>query len=252
MKQLFLIVTIFFIIFSACQSNKQLSKDKSWSSVYAQSFLRDCAEIRKNQIKTRYKYAHSNLSLDSFLVEVIQYDKEGRTLNIETIGAKGKADLIEKMFYKDNLLFQRIIKDQNASNIVFQYEYDKTGRLMKRTKTGTKPCVYTYVYNNEGYVSKIHGQYIALRTDSSIVWKYDYKYDKKGNEIQVKSYTYNEPFIDKRSVYNAKNQLIKTIEFPDEDPSVITLYYYENNLLVRDELEGFITLKHIYKYDFYD
>lgn len=255
MKQLLFSLPVFFLIFNACQPNKQLSTDKALNSVYAQNILKDYLITKKQKIKTRYEY-NVESHIDTTLMRITNYDSLGRIVQIEEIGDKEFGEIIYSTIYQNNLPSQTTIYGADLYDIVIQFEYNETGQIIKQTESSAEPRIYTFIYNNDGLISEMKGQ-TTVFVEDSLIWipaeKYLHKYDEHGNQIETQLLRYdNQIDIIFKSRYNNKNQLIEMIDSSDENEIIYQSYFqYKNELLIKEEniIDGSIT---VYQYEFYD
>ena len=141
--------------------------------------------------------------------------------------------LVSDILYPKNAKLKQIshvesIKSIQGGMIITQYEYDEQGRISKvsrpmyeegtfKYEKGTIVGLISYseyVYNDTGLLETIIYYHFSLYVGLENLQTYTYSYDENGNKIK------------------------EVIEYPQitQDRKDITLYYYDNDRLKREEI----------------
>ncbi len=223
MKSILYLVGFYFIFLfiNGCSSGREVKKENEEKNLKTKKIVNiDAAEreyIKNQNIKeiekvsfifdvngdpvkgeklSTIKYSH-----DGFMSEIVIYNSKGKVENVYTYDYKnnlrikttrytpnGKPD---KYYTYDYNEFKNKIKSTryNMSQDMdkyYTYDYDDSGNLIKESwydKTGKEEYSIEYEYDN--------GRKTTARSynqDDDLVYKYNYKYDNKGNIIEEEKY----------------------------------------------------------------
>lgn len=247
---IFAFANLFFI---NCQPKltKKVSSDESLSSLFAQNTLKTYETYRKAKVKTQTVYRVDD-SGNKTLLEITHFDTQGKTTKNEDWNNEGGIEI--NYFYKNDLLQYRIVTGLNLDDYTVDYEYDKNGQLIRQTIDGAEARIYTFIYNEKGYMIEKNGQ-SAVPEGDTLIWQqteqYKYEYDENGNQISHIFEMYGEEYFKTTSIYNAQNQRINSTEYMYGEVSFSTTFEYNNaNLPIKEtftDADNYL----IYEYEFY-
>lgn len=247
---IFAFANLFFI---NCQPklSKNLTSDESLSSVYAQNVLKTYEPYRKAKVKTQTVYRVDENDSKT-LLQISYFDTEGKTTKSEDWNDEGKIEV--NYFYNNSLLQRRTVTGLNLDDYTVNYEYDKKGQLIRQTIDGAEARIYTFIYNEKGYIIEMNGQ-SAVPEGDTLVWQqteqYKYKYDENNNQTSYIFEMYGEEYFKTTSTYNTQNQRINSTEYLYGEVSFSTTYEYNKEGLPLKETFTDADNHLIYEYEFY-
>lgn len=134
-------------------------------------------------------------------VETLKYEYDGDKL-IKITGTKnGKSKIITFTYIDDNDSFKEVDIDYDGTKTESTSYFDSDGRIIKWLYGGDK---YTYQYDKNGLVEKT--------TYSHFVNTFDYKFDDKGNWIEMVEHEKWE-----KNKTTIKSYIVRSIEYKKED-----------------------------------
>ena len=163
---------------------------------------------------TKITYSGSS-SKDSWW-EKYEYDEKGNVIRTESHYSSGKNKYNYKEYtleYDQNdRLIKKTSKGKNGSSGWVEYEYDKSGNLIKETEYELNYSIRSmrkYEYDKSGNMIK-ESFYTGETLDYSYKYEYDKsnrliketKYDNKGTSVEWKKYEYDEKGLEIKCTYS--------------------------------------------------
>ncbi|NJN77024.1 MAG: hypothetical protein HC803_00740 [Saprospiraceae bacterium] len=221
------------------------------SSVYAQNILKEYEIYRRAKVKTQIIYRVYDDGKKT-LLETSYFDTEGKLIRNEDLSSEG--EVFTDYHYKNRLLQQQTVTGTYLDDYTMNYEYDKNGQKNRQTANGAEARIYTFIYNEKGYVTEMNGQ-SAYPEGDTVIWreteKYKYEYDANGNQTSYIFEIFGEEYFKVTSTYNTQNQRINSTDYKFGDVAFSTTFEYNNANLPIKETFTDADNHLIYEYEFY-
>ncbi len=177
----------------------------------------------------------------------------------------------------ENTIRKNKVKKATSSNVQYgnstMYEYNKNGQIIKTDRQPDSDNNGIRKYNNAGQlVEKYHIDFVSKINDTLKITKYEYDekgkinkkiiWHKKKTEFNHSDYTKSKRYTNKLeelkyiNSYNAKNQLVKQLQFSADTLFGSMLYEYDENgnlidfkILYKDNN---VNIHYVLKYDLID
>ncbi|MFC7773039.1 hypothetical protein [Flavobacterium sp. GCM10027622] len=196
---------------------------------FAQETFSVDAIMKEQKVKTRTQFECDQKGKNCEVIYQDHFDNKGRlTRNIQFSGGKpfmtsfyhynkfNKADIFYIQFSGEKRYISQIFKFDNNGNIT---EYQS---CFENSDCSTSE---KYFYNsNNKLIKKI--EFIDGKPNT----KYEYFYDKKGNNIkETTQYPANHDELKELNYFDKNNRIIKSISYQNGKPFDSTIYSYDTN-----------------------
>lgn len=200
-------------------------------------------EVEKGEVMSVFKPTTTIFNEQGYVIEKVEYDLDGNIYskklykydNKETLLEKYKYDsddnLIEKSFYNYELnekgyKTKTIDKFSPEDSLKFKFvsEYNSKGnKVLKElyTSEGSKFAITAFKYNGK---NRLIESYSIVDFSNDLIPKSTFKYDNKGNRVEIKRYDSKDNFREKsvvEYVYDEKGNWIKSTTSCDLVPGDI-------------------------------
>lgn len=196
-------------------------------------------ETAKVKICNEYRF----ISSEKQLTRILEYGAAGLPVVLyrKDINENGEAVNVSETSYKYlNMRLVQTTSKEEEDGYKVVYDYDITGKLLRKTVIHIDPPTYTYVHDKSGKPIKATIKVTMPDEQGKAVelpqGRYNYEYDARGRLVRETNFSqHDEKLFSVKWEYNNKNQVVKVIGLDADDQPMYeqVLEYGKNGLLAK-------------------